>query len=209
MSLLIIIIYIFSLFVLVSLARGLSVLLIFFQRATCLSHWFFSIFCLHFYLFLLLHLLTLEFYSFLMYVFWGFPCSSAGKESTCNIGEPSLIPGLGRSAGEGLGHPLQYFWASLVVQVVKNAPAMWETWFNHWVGMIPWRREWLPTPVSWRILWTEEPELYSMVAELDTTEWLSLSLSMYVSTVHSNVLAVPHEFLYSMCFFVYLQLFFK
>ena len=108
MSLLIIIIYIFSLFVLVSLARGLSVLLIFFQRATCLSHWFFSIFCLHFYLFLLLHLLTLEFYSFLMYVFWGFPCSSAGKESTCNIGEPSLIPGLGWSPGEGNDCPLQY-----------------------------------------------------------------------------------------------------
>ena len=39
-----------------------------------------------------------------------------------------MIPGLGRSAGEGIGYPLQYFWASLVAQLVKNLPAMWETW---------------------------------------------------------------------------------
>ena len=38
----------------------------------------------------------------------GFPGSSAGKESTCNAGDPSMIPGLGRSTGEGKGHPLQY-----------------------------------------------------------------------------------------------------
>ena len=39
---------------------------------------------------------------------WGFPCSSAGKESTCNAGDPGSIPGLGRSPGEGIGYPLQY-----------------------------------------------------------------------------------------------------
>ena len=39
-----------------------------------------------------------------------------------------MIPGLGRSAGEGIGYPLQYSWASLVAQLVKNPPAMWETW---------------------------------------------------------------------------------
>jgi len=38
----------------------------------------------------------------------GFPSSSAGKESTCNAGDPGLIPGSGRSAGEGIGYPLQY-----------------------------------------------------------------------------------------------------
>ena len=38
----------------------------------------------------------------------GFPDSSAGKESACNVGDPSLIPGLRRSAGEGVGYPLQY-----------------------------------------------------------------------------------------------------
>ena len=139
----------------------------------------------------------------------GFPCSSAGKESTYNAGDPGSIPGLGRANGEEIGYPLQYSWASLVAQLVKNPPAMQETWvrplgwedslekgmatnssilawripwiyspwglkesdttehlsfptwcsgkesacqckrckFNPWVGKIPWRREWQPTPV--------------------------------------------------------------
>ena len=58
----------------------------------------------------------------------GFPGSSAGKESTCSAGDPSLIPGSGRSSGEGIGYPLQYSWDSLVAQTVKNPPVMWETW---------------------------------------------------------------------------------
>ena len=57
----------------------------------------------------------------------GFPGSSAGEESTCNAGDPGSIPGLGRSAGEGIGYPLQYSWAFLVAQLVKNPPAMQET----------------------------------------------------------------------------------
>ena len=56
----------------------------------------------------------------------GFPGSSVGKESTCNAGDPGSIPGLGRSPGEGIGYPLQYFWASLVAQMLKNLPAMRE-----------------------------------------------------------------------------------
>ena len=59
-------------------------------------------------------------------MFLGFPDSSAGKESACNAGEPGLIPGLGRSPGEGIGYPLRYSWAFLVAQWVKNLPAMWE-----------------------------------------------------------------------------------
>ena len=58
----------------------------------------------------------------------GFPSSSAGKESVCNAGDPDLIPGSRRSAGEEIGYPLQYSWASLVAQLVKNPPAMRETW---------------------------------------------------------------------------------
>ena len=54
------------------------------------------------------------------------PSSSAGKESACEAGDPSLIPGSGRSAGEGIGCPLQYSWASLVAQMVKNPPTMWK-----------------------------------------------------------------------------------
>ena len=41
-------------------------------------------------------------------VFLGFPCGSAGKESAYNAGDPSSIPGLGRSPGEGKGYPFQY-----------------------------------------------------------------------------------------------------
>jgi len=55
-------------------------------------------------------------------------CSSVGKESTCNAGDAGLIPGSGRFPGEGIGYPLQYSWASLVTQLVKNPLAMWVTW---------------------------------------------------------------------------------
>ena len=58
----------------------------------------------------------------------GFCDSSVGKESTCNAGDPGSIPGLGRSIGKGIGYPLQYSWASLVAQLVKNLSAMQETW---------------------------------------------------------------------------------
>ena len=58
----------------------------------------------------------------------GFPGSSAGKESTCTSGDPSLIPGSGRSPGEGIGYPLLCSWASLVAQLVKNPPAMQDNW---------------------------------------------------------------------------------
>ena len=54
--------------------------------------------------------------------------SSAGKKSTCNAGDPSLIPGLGRCPEEGIGYPFQYSWASVVAQMIKNSTAMWETW---------------------------------------------------------------------------------
>ena len=79
----------------------------------------------------------------------GFPGSSVHKDSTCNAGDPGLIPGSGRSAGEGIGYLLQYSWASLVAQMVKNPPAMPET-CDPWVGKIPWGRERLSTPGFWR-----------------------------------------------------------
>ena len=55
-----------------------------------------------------------------------FPDSLVGKESACNAGDPGLISGKGRSAGEEIGYPLQYSWASLVAQLVKNPSAMQE-----------------------------------------------------------------------------------
>ena len=58
----------------------------------------------------------------------GFPDISVGKESVCNAGDPSSIPGSGRSSREGRGYALQYSWASLMAQLVKNPTAVQETW---------------------------------------------------------------------------------
>ena len=58
----------------------------------------------------------------------GFPSGSDNKESPCNEGDPGSFPGSGRPPGEGIGYPLQYSWASSVAQLVKNPPAIWETW---------------------------------------------------------------------------------
>ena len=58
----------------------------------------------------------------------GFPQISVSKEYTHNAGDSGSIPGSGRSPEEGIGYPLQYSSASLMVQTVKNLPVMWETW---------------------------------------------------------------------------------
>ena len=85
-----------------------------------------------------------------------FPDSSVGKESTCNAGDPGLIPGSGRSPGEGTGYPLQDSWASLVAQLVKNPPAMQETWVWPVGQEDPLEKgkathSWI---LAWRIPWT-------------------------------------------------------
>ena len=80
-----------------------------------------------------------------------------------------MIPGSGRAAGEGIDYLLQYSWASLVAQLAKNLPVMWETWVRSLVGKIPQRREGLPIPVFWP---GEFHGLYSPWShkELDITE---------------------------------------
>ena len=82
-------------------------------------------------------------------------------------------------SGGGIGYSLQYSWASLLTQLVRNPPATWETWFDPWVGKIPWSRERLPTPVFW------PGEFHGLCSpwgrkELDTTEQLSLSFSLSI-----------------------------
>ena len=84
-----------------------------------------------------------------LFIVWGFSDSSVNKESTCNAGHRDSIPGSGGSAGEGIGYPLQYSWASHVAQLVKNLPAKWETWVQSLGWEDPLRRERLPTPVFW------------------------------------------------------------
>ena len=92
----------------------------------------------------------------------GFPGGSEGKESACNAGDPGSIPGLGRSLGGGLGNPLQYSWASLVAQMVKNLPAiqeLQETKVRSLSQEDP-LEEGMATHssiIAWRLPWTEEP----------------------------------------------------
>ena len=85
-----------------------------------------------------------------------FPHSSVGKEFTCNAGDPGLIPGSGRSTGEGMGYPLQYSWASLVAQLVKNLPAVWETWVLSlgWEDPLEKGKATQSSILAWRIPWT-------------------------------------------------------
>ena len=86
----------------------------------------------------------------------GFPDNSVGKESACNTGDPGSVPGSGRSPGEGIGYPLQYSWASLVAQLVKNPPAMRETWVRSlgWEDSLEKGKAPHSSILAWKIPWT-------------------------------------------------------
>ena len=95
----------------------------------------------------------------------GFPVCSADKESACNAGDPSLIPGSGRCPGEAIGFPLQYSWAFLVAQTVKNPSAMWETWVQS---------------LGW-----EDPLEEGMAIHSNTLAWrISMDRGAWLATVH-------------------------
>ena len=85
-----------------------------------------------------------------------FPGTSAAKELSCNAEDPSWIPGSGISAGEGIGYPLQYSWASLVAQLVKNPPAMQEMWVQSlgWEDPLEKEKATHSSILAWRIPWT-------------------------------------------------------
>ena len=90
----------------------------------------------------------------------GFPGSSTGKESARNAG--GWIAELGRCPGEGIGYPLQYSWASLWAQLVKNLPAMQETWVQSlgWEDPLEKGKATHSSILAWRILrvsrsWTQ------------------------------------------------------
>ena len=86
----------------------------------------------------------------------GFPDSSVGKESVCNAEDQGLIPGSGRSAGEGIGYPVQYSWTSLVAQLVKNLLSMQETWVRSldWKDPLEKGNAAHSSILAWRIPWT-------------------------------------------------------
>ena len=83
-----------------------------------------------------------------------------------------MIPGLGRSAGEGIGYPLQYSWASLEAQLVKDLPAMWESWVQSlgWEDPLEKGTATFSSILAWRIPWT----IPWGCKELDMTKQLSL-----------------------------------
>ena len=89
----------------------------------------------------------------------GSPGSSVGKKSACNAGHPDSIPGLGRCPGEGIGYPFECSWASVVAQLVKNPPAMRETWVRSlgWEDPLEEGMATHSSILAWRIPWTEEP----------------------------------------------------
>ena len=95
------------------------------------------------------------------------PDSSVGKESTCNAGDPGSVPGSERCPGEGIGYPLQYSWASLLAQLVKNPPAMRETWVQSlgWEDPLEKGKATHSSILAYRI---------QSLKKLDMTEWLSL-----------------------------------
>ena len=120
----------------------------------------------------------------------GFPGSSAGKESAHNTGDPGSIPGWGGSPGEGIGYPL-HFWPSLVAQLLKNLPAMQETW----VWSLGWKdplEKGMATHSSilaWRILWT-----LCMVHGVAKNQqgWPTFSFAAELSMSHKDNLSENH-----------------
>ena len=89
---------------------------------------------------------------------------SAMQRAACNLGDPGSFPELERSTGEGIGYPLQYSWTSLVAQVVKNPPAIRETWIQSlgWDDPLEKRMATHSSILAWRIPWSHK--------ESDTTE---------------------------------------
>ena len=83
-------------------------------------------------------------------ILWHYP----SNESSLNVGDPSANPELGSFSGEGIDGPLQYSWAYLVAQMVKNPPAVWETWVQS-LGWEQTLEEGMATHsciLAWRIL---------------------------------------------------------
>ena len=115
-----------------------------------------------------------------------FPDRLAGKESACKAGDPGSIPGMGSSSEEVIGYPLQYFWASLVAQMVKNPNSMQETWVQSliWENSLEEGMATHSSALSWRIPWTEEPGgLQSGVTKSQTWQRLTLSLSLSIKVL--------------------------
>ena len=135
-----------------------------------------------------------------------FPHSSVGKESTCSAGDSSSVPGSRRPTGEGIGYPLWSSWASLVVQLVKNLPAMWETCVRSlgWEDPAEKGKVTHSSILAWRIPWTVLSMGLKRVRRLSIFHFRVLNGSTGISS-HSLVLLTAllpkaHLALYSRMF---------
>ena len=123
--------------------------------------------------------------------YWGFPDSSVGKESACNAGNPGSIIGSGRPAGEGIGYPLQYSWASLVAQLVKNLPAMWETWVQSlgWEEPLEMGKATYSSILAWRILWIQ-----SMGSKRVRHDWATFTFTCRIQNmIQMNLFTIEKQ----------------
>ena len=139
---------------------------------------------------------------------WLFLSRSTSKESTCHTGDPGSVPDLRRLAGEGIGYPLQYSWASLIPQLLKNPPAMWETWVQSlgWKdplkkgisthsSILAWRNPWTVCIVhgSQRVRHNWAPLSYIYIyilLDLALCSWVKLS---YDFSFHAILISFLHH----------------
>ena len=122
------------------------------------------------------------------YLATNFPDSSVGKESACNAGNPGSITASGRSGGEGIGYPPQYSWASLVAQLVKNLPAMWETWVWSlgWEDALEKGKATHSSILDWRIPCTVWSMGLQRVGQDWTTFTFNVCLHDYITSIYYN-----------------------
>ena len=128
------------------------------QQCECAwCHWIIQLNTITMVCFMLCDFYHNNFFFFLMSLFQKrASLSSVGEESACNAGDPGLIPGSWRSPRKGIGDPLQYSWASLMVQLVRNPPATWEAWVQSlgWEDPLEKGKVTHSNTLAWRIPWT-------------------------------------------------------
>ena len=132
-----------------------------------------SVYSCHLFLTFVASVRSIPFLSFIVPIC--FPDSSVGKELACNAGDPGLIPGSGRSTGEEIGYPLQYSWASLVAKLVKNTPAVRETWVRSlgWEDPLEKGKATHSSILAWRIPWTVQ----SMRSQRVRHDWVTFTFT--------------------------------
>ena len=128
-----------------------------------------------------------------------------------NAGDPGFNSWVGKICWRRIDYPLQYSWVSLVAQLVKNLPAMRETWVQSWVGEISWRREKLPTPVFWP---GEFHGLRSIGSQRVGQDWAAFTFTFSLLLappgkpldleIHSFLGPTPSDFIQDLHFFLIL-----